>query len=118
MSEETLKTSLVSIAAELYRLQSVFDKVTSKLDVNDQRKYQSQFAWFSKKVYQALDDVGLRLIGLDGQQYDPGMAVSPLNLDDFETEDSLYIAQTIEPIIMEGDTVIKTGTVVLGRIEK
>lgn len=39
MSEETLKNSLVSIAAELYRLQSVFDKVTSKLDVNEQRKY-------------------------------------------------------------------------------
>ena len=41
-----------------------------------------------------------------------------MNLDDYEAEDSLYIVQTIEPIIMEGDTVVKTGTVVLGRIEK
>ena len=39
MSEDILKTSLVSIAAEMFRLQSVFDKVTSKLELDDQKKY-------------------------------------------------------------------------------
>ena len=115
MSEETLKTSLISIATELFRFQSVFEKATGKLDADDKRKYQSQFTWFTKKVDRALDDAGIRLVELDGQKYDPGMAVTPLNLDEFETEDQLFISQTIEPIVMQGDVVVKTGTVLLGR---
>ena len=62
-----------------------------------------------------MDDSGLSVISVDGQPYDPGMAVTPLNLEDFEADDVLYVEQTMEPIIMEGDTVIKTGTVLLGR---
>ena len=112
---EKLKNNLISIASELFRFQRVFVKAISKLEVDEQTKYSSQYAWFSKKVLKALDDSGLRVISVDGQPYDPGMAVTPLNLEDFEANDVLYVEQTMEPIIMEGDTVIKTGTVLLGR---
>ena len=112
---EALKGNLVSIAYELFRFQRVFNKAISKLELDDQNKYSSQYAWFSKKVMKALDDSGLRVISVDGQLYDLGMAVTPLNLEDFETDDVLYVEQTMEPIIMEGDTVIKTGTVLLRR---
>lgn len=112
---EKLKNNLVSIASEFFRFQRVFVKAIGKLDVDDQTKYSSQYAWFSKKVLKALDDSGLRVISVDGQLYDPGMAVTPLNLEDFEAHDVLYVEQTMEPIIMEGDAVIKTGTVILGR---
>lgn len=112
---EKLKNNLVSIASELFRFQQVFAKAISKLEVDERTKYSSQYAWFSKKVMKALDDSGLRVIGVDGQLYDPGMAVTPLNLEDFEANDILYVEHTMEPIIMEGDTVIKTGTVLLGR---
>lgn len=117
MNEEydKLKNNLVSIASELFRFQRVFIKAIGKLEVDEQAKYNSQYAWFSKKVLKALDDSGLRVISVDGQPYDPGMAVTPLNLEDFEADDVLYVEQTMEPIIMEGDTVIKTGTVLLGR---
>lgn len=112
---EKLKNNLVSIASELFRFQRVFVKVIGKLGVDEQVKYSSQYAWFSKKVLKALDDAGLRVISVDGQTYDPGMAVTPLNLDDFEVDDVLIVEQTMEPIIMEGDSIIKTGTVLLGR---
>ncbi len=120
MSEanNNLMDSLISIGSELYRFKRVFAKAISKLDVDEQNKYSSQFAWFSKKVTKALDDSGIRMVDLDGQLYDPGMAVTPLNIEEFETEDVLYVAQTMEPIIMQNDAVVKTGTVLLGRIEK
>lgn len=113
-----LQESLISIASELFRFKGVFEKAISKLEIDEQNKYISQYKWFSKKVYKALDEANLRLLSVDGQLYDPGMAITPLNLDDFEADDQLYILQTIEPIIMQNDTVIKTGTVILGRIEK
>ena len=115
---ELMKSNLIVIATELFRVQRVFSKAISKLDVDEQGKYNSQFAWFTKKVTKALDDSGIRMVGLDGQLYDPGMAVTPLNIEEFETDDVLYVAQTMEPIIMQNDAVVKTGTVLLGRIEK
>ena len=113
-----LQESLATIASELFRFQAVFEKAISKLEMDEQSKYMSQYKWFSKKVYKALDDANLKLLNLEGHLYDPGMAVTPLNIDDFEIEDQLYVQQTIEPIIMQNDKVFKTGTVILGRIEK
>ncbi len=115
---EKLKSNLISIASELFRFQRVFTKAISKLDMEEQSKYSSQYAWFSKKVAKALDGAGLRVVSVDGQQYDPGMAITPLNLDDFETDDILYVEHTMEPIIMEGDAVIKTGTALLRRKDR
>ena len=113
-----LQDSLISIASELFRFQRVFEKAVKKLEINEQEKYLSQFSWFSKKVLKALQDSDLKLLNLEGQLYDPGMAVTPLNIDDFETEDRLFVGQMIEPVIMQGDSVVKTGTVILGRIEE
>lgn len=115
---QKLKENLIAIALEQYRFQRVFAKAISKLELEEQAKYTSQFAWFSKKVTKALDDAGLRIVNVDGQLYDPGMAVTPLNIEDFEADDILYVAQTMEPIIMQDNAVIKTGTVILGRVEK
>lgn len=118
METNNLLNSLISIASELFRFRGVFERAISKLEMDEQNKYLSQYKWFSKKVYKALEEANLRLLSVDGQLYDPGMAVTPLNIDDFEADDQLYILQTIEPIIMQSDSVIKTGTVLLGRIEK
>lgn len=114
---EKLRDSLVNIASELFRFKRVFSKAIGKLEINEQNKYNSQFAWFSKRVTKALEESNLRVISVDGQTYDPGMAVTALNLEDFEPEDALYVVQTMEPIVMENDSIIKSGTVILGRKE-
>ena len=118
MDTEKLQNSLIIIGSELFRFQRVFEKAVSKLEMDDQSKYISQYAWSSKKVIKALEDANLRVLTLEGQPYDPGMAVTPLNIDDFEVNDDLYVLQMIEPIIMQDDNVIKTGTVILGRCDE
>ena len=115
---EQLQASLISIASEMFRFQRVFEKAIGKLDIDERSKYMSQYAWFTKKVYKALNEANFKLLNVEGQPYDPGMAVTPLNIDDFDVDDSLYVQQTIEPIIMQDDKVYKTGTVILGRMEK
>lgn len=112
-----LKNSLIGIASELFRFRTVFGRVLSRLPAEEHEKYLSQYQWFAKRVVKALETAGLRVIDLQEKEYDPGMAVTPMNLDDFDPEDSLYIAQMMEPIIMEQDKVIKNGTVILGRFE-
>ena len=79
--DKRLQDSLISIASASSRLQKVFEKAISKLDLDEQKKYRSQFMWFQKKVENALKDSDLRLVNPEGQLYDPGMAVTPLNLE-------------------------------------
>lgn len=115
---DLLLENMIMIASETCRFQRVFEKTISKLSLDEQTKYMSQYNWFYKRVNKALDAAGLRLVSLEGQLFDPGMAVTPLNLEDFETDDTLYIAQMMEPIVMKDSDVVRTGTVILGRIEK
>lgn len=115
---ELLTNSIIEISNEAFRFRRVFMRAVSKLGSDDQNKYTSQFSWFSKKVDKAVEKAGLKIIDLTGQLFDPGMAVTPLNIEDFDAEDQLYVEQMMEPIIMKDDKIRKTGTVMLGRIEE
>lgn len=117
-NNDLLTKSIVDIMSETYRFKRVFIKAVSKLEVEDQNKYASQFAWFTKRVDKAVENAGLSIVDLSGQEFDPGMAVTAMNIDDFEPDDDLFIEQMMEPIIMKDGKVQKTGTVVLGRFEK
>ena len=117
VDNEQMLNSLVSIGSELQRFEKVFLHAVSKLESDEQNKYISQFNWFSKRVTKALSAAGLSIINLEGNLYDPGMAVTPINIDDFDPDDQLYVMQMMEPVIMSDGIVLKTGTVLLGRIE-
>ena len=55
--------------------------------------------------------------GVQGHPFDPGMAATPLNIEEFESEDALIVDQMLEPIIMGHDGVVRTGTVTLRKVE-
>ena len=116
-SVERLRKSIIDMAVESWRFRRVFAKAMSKLNAGDSSKYVSQFAWFIKKVDSALENAGLRIVNIEGQYFDVGMAVTPLNMDDFDANDRLFVEQMIEPIIMDAESVVKTGTVILGRAD-
>ena len=115
---EALTKSIGDIASELFRFRRVLNKAISKLDAENQNKYASQFAWFTKRVDKAAENAGLHILDLSGQPYDPGMAVTPINLDEFGGDDDLFILQMMEPVIMKDDRIQKTGTVILSKIEE
>ncbi len=113
-----LRKSIIEMAVESWRFRSVFEKAISKLDAGESSRYVSQLNWFIKKTAAALENVGLRLVNVEGKEYDIGMAVTPLNMDDFDEHDCLFVDRMIEPIIMDAESVFKMGTVILGRTNK
>ena len=113
-----LKKVIIDMAVEAWRFRRVFEKAMSKLDAGESSRYIGQFNWFIKKVDEALKTAGMKIINVEGLPYDVGMALTPLNIDDFEPDDPLYVEQLIEPIIMDSESVLKTGTAILGRIEQ
>lgn len=109
------KENLVDIASEFFRFEGVLEKVLTKLTFEDRSKYASQFSWFDKRIKTALGNAGLNIVTVEGLTYDPGMAITPINLDDFGPSDELIVIKMLEPIIMEEGSVVRAGTALLGR---
>jgi hypothetical protein len=113
---EAMRDAVISMAVESWRFGRVFDRLLTKLDAGEQNRYKSQFRWFLKKVEEALDQANLRIVNVEGHPFDPGMAATPLNIEEFGTEDTLMVDQMLEPIIMGKEGLIRTGTVTLRKV--
>lgn len=112
-TNEQMEQSLIDIAIESWRFSRLFGKVVSKLDVGESGRYINQLRYFQKKVEESLGSSGLKLVNVENQPYDAGMAVSALNLGDFDSDDVLLVDQMVEPIIMGPNGLRKQGTVML-----
>lgn len=112
-SNEKMEQSLIDIAVESWRFSRLFGRVVSKLDAGESGRYINQLRYFQKKVEENLDTNGLKLVNVEGQPYDVGMAASALNLGDFGQDDVLLVDQMVEPIIMGPTGLRRQGTVML-----
>jgi hypothetical protein len=113
------RRALVDVSIEAWRFARVFGRVISKLDAGEGSRYVNQARYFLKKIDDGLEGVGLKIVTLaEGQHYEPGMAVSALNIADFSPDDRLVIDQMIEPIVMGQGGLIREGTVMLAKVNQ
>ncbi len=105
--------ALIDLAVDSWKFARLFARVISKLDAGEQSRYANQMRFFQKRVESAADIAGARIVSVEGQPFEPGMAASPLNLEDFQDGDALYVDQMLEPIVMGNDGVLRTGTMML-----
>ncbi len=117
MKTEKLRDAIITMAIEGWRLELVFERLLRTLDVKEQARYKSKISWFMKRSKEALEMAELKMVNLSGQIYDPGLAATPINIDEFDASDRLYVEQTLEPVIMDEEgNVIKTGTISLRKV--
>lgn len=107
---------LIDISVEGWRFARVFARMISKLDAGEAPRYANQARYFLKKIDDGLDGFGLRIVSLEGQPYDPGMAVSALNVADFGPDDLLVVDQMVEPVVMGPEGLVRGGTVMLAKV--
>lgn len=113
---EQLERSLIDVAVESWRFLKVFTRLVGKLDAGESSRYINQMRYFQKKLDESLDATGLKIVNVEGQPFDPGIAASAINIGDFGPDDSLVVDQMVEPIIMGPGGLKKSGTVMLRRI--
>ena len=65
-----------------------------------------------------MSEAELTIVDLEGILYEPGLAATPLNLDEFNKDDSLIVDQMIEPTIMGPDGLLKMGVITLKKKRK
>lgn len=114
---ELLENLLLNIAVESWRFSRLFARVVNKLDAGEAGRYVNQLRYFLKRVEENLDAAGFKLVNVEGQLFDTGMAASALNIADFEPDDTLLVNQMLEPIIMGSDGLKKQGTVMLRKVQ-
>jgi len=107
---------IVKIVTENWRLMKLFMKVITKLDASEANRYFNQVRYFQKTIHDSLDEAGMKLVNLEGQFYDAGMAAAPLNTDEFEADDKLIVEQMIEPLIMKDGTIRKQAIINLAKV--
>lgn len=116
--EDHERKALIDISIEGWRFARVFGRLLSKLDAGEAPRYANQGRYFMKKIDDAMDGFGMKIVSLEGQPYDPGMAVSALNIADFGPDDILVIDQMVEPVVMGPDGLIRGGTVMLSKVNQ
>lgn len=114
---ELLTASLLDLAIESWRFSRLFESVAQKLGAGGLGRYEAQLNWFQGRVEAVLADAGLRIVNVEGQPYDPGMAVKPLNIEEFGSGDALVVDQMLEPIIMGREGLVRTGSVNLRKVK-
>lgn len=115
---DTLTRTLLGLAVESWRFGRAIDRLLLKLDQSAQRRHLGQLRWFQKKLDESLAEVEMRIVSIEGEEFDPGMAATPLNIDDFGSDDALIVDQMLEPIVMGPAGVIRTGTVTLKKLQR
>lgn len=110
---ERLEHSLIDLAVESWRFARLFGRLVSKLDAGEGSRYVNQLRYFQKKLEDSLEASGMKIVSLEGQPFDPGMAASAINIGDFGPDDVLLVDQMVEPIIMGAEGLRKQGTMML-----
>ena len=112
-----IESILIDVVLESWRFAKAFERAIKKLDAGQSSRFANQYNYFIKRLKEDLGKANLNLVDASGQAFEPGMAVSALNIEDFDAEDTLLIDQMVEPIIMGPDGLRRTGTVMLRKIE-
>lgn len=113
---DSLISLLANIAVESWRFSRVYERMLMKMDASEQSRYKSQLRWHEKKVEEALAEAQLSIVNLEGLAFETGMAVTPINIDEFNASDYLIVDQMLEPIIMRIGNLVRTGTVTLRKV--
>ncbi|EON4257563.1 hypothetical protein ACLKAI_004136 [Escherichia coli] len=115
---EKLEGSLIDIVIEGWRFARAFTRLINKVDAGESARYINQVRYFQKKLEENLEAGGLKLVNIEGQIFDSGMAASALNIGDFGPDDVLVVDHMIEPIIMGTNGLRKQGTVMLKKVQQ
>lgn len=114
---EASQKSLINIAVESWRFSRLFSRLLTKLDAGETQKYSNQFKFYLKQLEANLEACGLKLVNLEGQPFSPGMAATPLNIEDFGPDEVLLVDQMVEPVILGAEGVVRSGTVMLRKAQ-
>ena len=118
LDSEKMYMALADVVSEAWRLYTGIGKIQSNLiDPISARKLNNKLERFKIKFLPASKKLGLEIVPLDNVDYEDGLQVNPINLDDFSDDEQLVVDVILEPCIKKCDSgeIIKKAVVTLRR---
>ena len=108
---------------EVVRFEKSIEKQWKRLagiNLLQQKKVEMSYLRLHKMIQRYCDFLRIEMPLYEGMEYEIGLPVEPLNLEDFEKSDRLYIETVLEPVIKKKDSseIIRNGKVILGVYSK
>ena len=111
---EVLYNNFIKIILESWRLKKSFERAIALMDYKEQKKNLSKIKWFDNILQEVMENSKLKLVNFEGEPFTSGIPAAAVNIEDFESEDELYVKQTIEPtIIDENAAIIHSGSIIV-----
>ena len=107
--------ALLLLATEWWKSTRRLLRLAAEAAPDRVERERAQATYASRRITVALAELGLRLADHDGQPYSPSMPAEPVNPEDFDTEEGLVVAETIEPTVLLDGRIVQRGKVVLRR---
>lgn len=101
---------MAGVATSLWRIRS------GMIRPGSDEPYQEVKRGFNKlnRLIGMMEDRGIRIVDKTGDFYDPGMMMTVISSEPMPDIQREIIKETIEPMILNGDTVVQTAQVIIG----
>lgn len=109
--------ALAHLAVEYWKLLRAFERTIERLPQEHVSRSAATLRFSAGKLQSLLADSGLKLITFDGQEFEPNIPATAINVEDFVAEACLKIEITVEPAVIQDMNVLLFGKVLLGKIE-
>ena len=112
----TERDTLVLLAVEWWKANRRLLRLAAETAPERLERERAQTAYAGRRIDAALAALGLRLAEHTGQPYSPALPAEPVNPEDFDGEEALEVADTIEPTVLAEGRILQRGKVVLRRV--
>ena len=104
---------LADLASEYWKLLRAYERLIHESSPEKVNRLKSNYRNSERKLGVILEEQKLKIISYEERDYTPNLAVNVINVDEFENNEGLVIAQMLEPTVMHKEQVLKTGKAIL-----
>ena len=91
--------ALLLLATEWWKGHRRLLRLTADTAPERLERERAQANYAGRRIGSALEALGIRLADHTGQEYSPALPAEPVNPEDFDTDEGLFVADTLEPTI-------------------
>lgn len=107
------------LTLNIWRLMRARERAIDRLPENRKKlaaedAFESFLAVF-RALLPVLADAGIKIVSLEGREFDPNYAVEAANISDFDDEHGLVVAEMLEPVLLRGGKPARYGKVILSQ---
>lgn len=103
---------MAELAVEFWKVLRNYDRVVEAAPENQKAGLVAQAKFANRRLVAILDRNGMHIETFDGAAFTANLPVAAVNADDF-IDGNPVVEQTLEPAVVVGTTVVRTGRVFL-----